>query len=158
MSACGALALGFDGGFAEGEAEAPGGVFESMGKFVVLEFGDLAAGAADEELRGVVVVLIGDAPDEGGQTFELVDEALFLEEFERAVDGGRGGAVAGAAKLVEQVVGAGRCVAVEDQAENLAAEVGQTDASAIADQAGAGQQCFGSGGKPHQALLGGEPA
>ena len=149
------MAFGLDRRLADGEAQPFGRIVQCVGELVVFQFSDPAAGAADQELRGVVVVLIRDTADEGGQAFQFVDQALFLQEFQGAIYRGWGSAVAGAAQLVQQVVGSGWCLAVQDQAEHLAAQIGQAHAAGFADDVGAGQQCLGPGGKPHQALLGG---
>ena len=114
---------------------------------MVFEFGDFAAGAADQELGGVTVAVavFFDAADEGGEALEAVDEALFAEEIEGAVDGGGGGGAAAFTEAFEEVVGAGGAVAFEDEAEDLAAQAGEAGAALFAQGLGAVEQCRGPG-------------
>ena len=109
-----------------------------MGEAGVFEFGDAVAGLANQELGGVgMVVAVGiDATDEGGEPFEAMDKALFLEEFEGAVDGGGSGGAALGAQPVEQVVGSSGGAGFEDEAENVTAQP---------SQAGAAVRAFGLG-------------
>jgi len=140
-------AFGFDGRASDGEADVFGGVDEGVGEVVVFEFGDFAAGAADQELGGVTVAVavFFDAADEGGEALEAVDEALFAEEIEGAVDGGGGGGAAAFTEAFEEVVGAGGAVAFEDEAEDLAAQAGEAGAALFAQGLGAVEQCRGFG-------------
>jgi hypothetical protein len=78
-----------DRGAADGEAGARGGGGKGGGKGRVLDLPHPPAGAADQELRGMVVPGILQAADEGGQPLDLVDEALGEQEIERAIDGRR---------------------------------------------------------------------
>src|SRR5271169_587214 len=52
-----ALAFRLDGCLADLEPEPPVGVLQGVCEFVVFQFGHLAAGAADQELGGVGVIL-----------------------------------------------------------------------------------------------------
>ena len=62
------------------------------------------------------------ASDIGVQALELVDQALFEQEIQRAVDGGRGGAGARRLEAVEQRIGTDRGIGVEHQFQHLAAQ------------------------------------
>ena len=93
----GAFALSLDRGFGHSESESTRRIKQGVGQFMVLQLGHLAAGAADEELRGVIVILIGDTADEGRQPLQLMDQTLFLQELQRAIHRRWRRAMAGAA-------------------------------------------------------------
>lgn len=131
----GAAAFGFDGRLLDGEAVGAGGGFEGVLEGGVFELLDDAAIVADQELGGVGVVVQG-AGDEGGEAFEAVDEAVFEQEVEGAVDGGRGGPAAGGFELVEQIVGAEGAVGGQDEGQDLTAELGEACAPAFAQGGG----------------------
>ena len=103
---------------------------------MILDFRDLPALAADQELRGVVGVVGIDAGDEGVQALDLVDQALFHQEIQRAVDCGRHGAFVLGLQPVEELVGGGRAVRIQDQLQHLSAQRGQLRAVFGADRGG----------------------
>ena len=65
------------------------------------------------------------AADEGVQRLDAVHQAVFHQEFERAVDRRRLGAAAFEAQLLENIVGAHGLVPAPDQLEHPAAQLGQ---------------------------------
>ena len=66
--------------------------------------------------------MIVDAGDEGVAALDAVDQAVVAQEVERAVDGDRRGPAAGRRGAVDDLVGAERLVAFEQDFEHLAAQ------------------------------------
>ncbi len=127
-----ALTLGLDGRADDGEADATGGGGKRFGEGVILDFGDATTIPADQELRRLVtrmrvrLALHLDAADEGGQAFEAVHQPLLLQEIQCAVDGGWSAAATAGAQAVQQVIGAERTFGVEDEAQHIAPQIGQS--------------------------------
>ena len=93
-----------------------------------------------------MVVAVGvDATHEGGEAFEPVDEAVFLQEFQRAVNRRGGGRAALDAQAIEQVVGPSGGAGVEDEAKYLAAQAGQAGATGGAPRLSAVEPGFDAG-------------
>ena len=67
---------------------------------------------------------------------EAVNEAVRHQEFERAVDGDRGGAAALGVEAIKDVVGADRGVALPDERENALANLREAGAPSGADVLG----------------------
>ena len=65
------------------------------------------------------------AADEGVEAFDTVDQAVFEQKFQGAVDGGRCGTGTVGAQLVQQRVGAHRLPGAQHQFQHLAAQLGQ---------------------------------
>src|SRR5580704_1039405 len=65
MGAIGATPFGLDRCLTDGEAHALRGVLQRVLQVVVVEFGDMAALAADQELRRVIGIAVADAADIG---------------------------------------------------------------------------------------------
>ncbi len=144
-----AEAFGLDRGAADGEADLFRRIGERVGEVVIFQFRHASAGAADQELGGVAVPVAMrlDAADEGGEAFEAVDQAVFPEEFEGAVDGGGCCGAAAFAQALQQVIGAGGVGGFQDQPEHLAAQAGEADIARLAHRRRAVQQRVGVGGK-----------
>jgi hypothetical protein len=100
---------------------------------VVVHFRYPTASAADQKLGRVRVRLALDATDKRGQPLDAVHEALLLQEFERAIHGGRGRRSAMGAQAVEQLVRADRPLRIEDQSEDLPPQVRQPRPALMAE-------------------------
>ena len=97
---------------------------DQRGNVRVVEFADLAALAADQELADMGAVRVA-AADEGIERFDLVDETVGEEEVERAVDRRRCRRAVILTQLVEYFIGADRRVPVPDDLEDAAAQLGK---------------------------------
>ena len=97
----------------EGEPHAPGGFLQRLRDAEILDLGDALAAEADQELRGVGVVMpmirgvqpVTDAADKSGQPLDTVDKPVFNEKFEGAIHGRRRGRATQCPQLVEQFIG-----------------------------------------------------
>ena len=92
-----------------------GGLGQGAGDGGVFDFGDGAAFIADEELHVVMEVLGVAAGDEGIQLFELVDQPVFDQEIQGAIDGWRHGGFTDRLQLIEQLVSGQRTWRFQDQ-------------------------------------------
>src|SRR5690606_2127286 len=103
----------------------------------------LAGGAAfiaEQEERRLVAVVATITGDEGVARFDPVDEAVLDEEIQRPVDRDRRRAPAGPAEPVDDVIGGGRDVALEQSRQNLTPLVGESEAAAGADRLGVAER------------------
>lgn len=105
-----------------------GGLGQGAGDGGVFDFGDGAAFIADEELHVVMVVLGVAAGDEGIQLFELVDQPVFDQEIQGAIDRWRHGGFTDRFQLIEQLVSGQRTRRFQDQGQNGAAQGGELGA------------------------------
>ena len=76
---------------ATGEADALRCRNQRLGEVVVVDFGDLTAVAADQELGLMVMRMtrLLDATDGCGKSFNAVHQTLFLQGFQGAINGRR---------------------------------------------------------------------
>jgi hypothetical protein len=122
------------------ETMVPGGTGQRVANIGIFQFLGAPAPSTDEELHGMdaqIVALTGvDAAYERGQTFDFVDQPVFQQEVESAVHGRRGGPLVPAPQMLEQVIGAGRLGAVQDETEDLASQARQLNAALPAQQFG----------------------
>ena len=107
----------------------------------MLDLGDLLAITANEELGGTLVTRVY-ATDKGIAAFDAMDQPLRQQEFERTVHDRRGNAlgVIGTVQQGEDIVGAQRLVASQQDFEHLVAARRQPQVSLLANAARRRQQ------------------
>ncbi len=142
-----ATPLGLDRRLTHGKSQSAGGVFERMRQFMVIEFGDLAAGPANQKLCRVIGIAVTDTADIRRHALQFVDQPMFQQELKRPIHSRRGRAMAGRTQPVQQVVGTGRGLGFQYQPQNLTPQVGEASAFGLADLARVDSAVFRSGGK-----------
>lgn len=124
-----------DRGLFHGEPGPGGGIGEGFPDPAVFQFLGRAATLADQELRtmaamsAVIAFEHVAAADEGRQTLDTMDQALVGQEIERAIDCGRSGAPVLVTQTVKEIIGTDGRAALQDQAKNETADIGQPGAS-----------------------------
>jgi len=95
------------------------------------EFGNLAAMSANQQAHVVGFVRVG-AADEGVQAVNAVNKAVFEQEIETAVDGGRLDAVIFGGEAVDEFVSLDRLVVRPDQFEHAPTQRGELGTERLA--------------------------
>jgi hypothetical protein len=124
-----------------------------------VKLGNEAAAFAHQHGGGLAVMRVG-AGDEGVAALDLVDEAMSLEEIQRAVDGDGGRAGPAAGHPLDDVIGAHRRMTLGHAVQHVAALAGQARAAPLAGALGARQE-FGrtmgmivlGGGEAHFVII-----
>src|SRR5262249_4137889 len=116
--------LHLDGQAVDDEACRGGTARDGAADSRIVDLGHVLAVAADQELTDMVAVGPR-AADEGVARFQAMDEALFKQEIERALDRRRGGAAAVALQGLEQRIGPDGRMAAPDEFQHASADVGE---------------------------------
>lgn len=121
------------------EAEIIG--FREQSGIVVLEFRDPLTGAADQKARAGTMPRV-DTGDKSVEAFDAMDQAFRGQEFEGPInDRWRDALARGCAiELVQNIVGAHRLVAAEQNFEHLAAPLGEPDLAVFTKPSGLVEQ------------------
>ena len=145
FAAAGAAAGHLDGDAADVEVEVAGASLQVGVEGAALQFVGGAAALADQEIAAMRMLRLG-AADKGVAALDAMDQPLFDQEVERAIDGRRRHPAtltigfAGAGQLVDEFVGADRSMALPDQGQNLTAQLGQPGAALAAHDVGRRQR------------------
>jgi hypothetical protein len=141
--------FGFDRHPLEGEAHAFGCGPQRVGDIVVLDFDDVAALHADQELGGVVMagkmIMRGfvDAADKRRQPFDTMDEAMGHQKIQSPIDRGGRHRPAQNPETIQQFIGTGGLWRVENQTKYVAPQLGQLGAARGATLCRLFEQGFG---------------
>jgi len=127
--------LELDGEAVHREAGFGGAFLDRVGDAPVVDLDGSAAVGADQELADMPVFRMV-AADEGVEALDPVDQALFHQEVEGAIDRRRGGCLIPLTQIVQDRIGPDRPVAVPDQFQHSPAERGQSGPTL-------GANCFG---------------
>jgi hypothetical protein len=103
MKACGARALDLDYGITQVESLTFGSVFQRLCGGPIVNLSYPAAFAADEELHRVLVAGLG-TRNERVQALNLMDQPLFHQEVESAIDRRRHSTFVGLLESVEELI------------------------------------------------------
>jgi hypothetical protein len=121
------------------ESQGPRLLVQQGGHAFVFKLHGRVATVADQERHRMLQPGLV-AAHEGIDRFQFVDEAVFEQEIERAVHGGRCRRPLVVAQVVEQVVGLDRLVGFGHEAQNLLAQRRQPEAALLADLGHLAQQ------------------
>ncbi len=101
---------------------------KASAKIIVVHLLDSPATTADQQLK--TVLMLGTvAGKEGIERFDAMDEALFDQEIQRAIDRGRAGGTVFLGKLIQKVVCLECAMTVGDQFQHTSPDRGETHAT-----------------------------